>query len=49
MEVLRTKKDDEILLMQGIRQPMPELRPAYYKMMKDGEVYHVFNAQRMVS
>jgi hypothetical protein len=40
--------DEEYLKRIGINIPQQELRSAYYSMMHENKVYHVFNAEMMV-
>lgn len=46
--ILRGLSDESYLLMQGIVLPR-FAGSAYYSLEKDGTIYHVFNADRLVS
>ena len=45
----RLDSDEKILNKLGMYLPEIERRTAYYKLMHEGIMYHVFNAEKIVS
>ncbi len=45
----RSFTDQKLLEEVKVSPPMPERKPAYYRILQKGQMYHVFNAERTVS